>query len=356
MKIKDVVAVLEAIAPLRYQEGYDNSGYIVGNPDAPFKKALICLDSTEAVIEEAIQQGCNLVIAHHPIVFSGLKKLTGKNYVERVVIKAIKNDITIYAAHTNLDSVHNGVSRKICDKIGLQKCRVLAPQSGLLKKLTVICPIAHADLVRNSLFEAGAGKIGDYNETSFNLLGVSTLSSSKITPGQQYGELKIETVFAAPEEGKIMQALYLLNMGSHISYELSTLENKHTQVGLGMIGKLPQPQEPSAFLSYLKEVMQTQCIRHTRLFRKQVQHIAVCGGAGYSLLPHAIAQGADVFITADVKYHQFFDADKHLVLADIGHFESEQFTIELIKDLLTEKISNFAAVLTSVNTNPVNYL
>lgn len=356
MKIKEIIAVLESIAPLKYQEGYDNSGYIVGNPDATFKKALLCLDSTEAVIDEAIQKGCNLVIAHHPIVFGGLKKITGKNYVERVVIKAIKNDITIYAAHTNLDNVPNGVSRKICDKIGLQNCRILAPQSGVLKKISVLCPIAQADTLRNALLEAGAGKTTDYDETSFNILGISTFNHGKTPPEAQYGELKIEALYEVPAEGKIMQALATVNHGLRLCYEITTLDNKYAGVGAGMIGSLPQPQDPSVFLTQLKTTMQTQCIRHTHLFRKEVQHIAVCGGAGFSLLPHAIAQGADVFITADLKYHQFFDADKHLVIADIGHYESEQFTIELLKELLSEKIAKFAAVLTSVNTNPVNYL
>ncbi|OWY21153.1 Nif3-like dinuclear metal center hexameric protein [Sphingobacteriales bacterium UPWRP_1] len=357
MKIKDIVAELESIAPLKYQEGYDNSGYIVGTPDAVFKKALICLDSTEAVLDEAIEKGCNLVIAHHPIIFGGLKKITGKNYVERVIMKAIKNDITIYAAHTNLDSVHNGVSRKICDRLGLQHCRVLAPQSGVLKKLSVLCPIPQADAVRTALWEAGAGQTADHRETSFNLLGISTFTNSNTTPAEtQYGELKIETIFEAAAEGKIMQTLNTFSRSLRLYYEISPIENKYSNVGLGMIGCLPEPQDPSEFLTGLKTTMQTPCIRHTRLFRKKVQHVAVCGGAGFSLLPHAIAQRADVFVTADVKYHQFFDADKHLILADIGHYESEQFTIELLKELLSEKISNFAAVLTSVNTNPVNYL
>ena len=356
MKIKDIVAVLESIAPLKYQEGYDNSGYIVGNPDAVFKKALLCLDSTEAVIDEAIEKGCNLIIAHHPIIFGGLKKITGKNYVERVVIKAIKKDITIYAAHTNLDSVHNGVSRKICDRLGLEHCSILAPQSGVLKKLSVLCPIPQANAVRNTLLQAGAGHTTTQRKTSFNLLGISTFNNGNTPAETQYGELKIETVFEAAAEGAIMQALKNIAKNLHLHYEISPIENKHSNVGLGMIGSLPEPQDPSVFLTNLKTAMQTPCIRHTRLFRKKVQQIAVCGGAGFSLLPHAIARGADVVITADVKENQFFDADKHLILADIGHYESEQFTIELLKELLTEKISTFAAVLTSVNTNPVNYL
>ena len=356
MTIKDVVNALEELAPPRYQESYDNSGLIVGNPNALFIKALICLDSTEEVIEEAITKGCNLVIAHHPIVFGGLKKITGKNYVERTVIKAIKNNISIYAAHTNLDSVHIGVSRKICDKIGLQNCRILAPQKGLLKKITVLCPVEQADAVRIALTSAGAGQTGDFPETSFNLLGVSTAINS--TNGQylQYGQIKIETVFAVHLESKVLQALFNLPGGRNLSYNLSTIENAYSRIGLGMIGELPQEQDPSAFFNHLKAAMQTKCIRHTKLFRKKVKTIAVCGGTGFSLLPHAISQKADVYVTADIKYHQFFDAENHLILADIGHYESEQFTIELLKDLLTEKITNFAAVLTQVNTNPVHYL
>lgn len=353
MKIKDVISVLETIAPPKYQESYDNSGLIVGNADATLTQALICLDSTEEVVEEAINRGCNLVIAHHPIVFGGLKKITGKNYVERTVIKAIKNNIAIYAIHTNLDSVHTGVSKKISAKIGLQNCQILSPRKGLLKKLSVLCPIEQANLLRSRLLEAGAGQSGDFAETSFNLLGVSTLSHDAAA---QHGTLRIDTVFAAHLEGKIIAAIAAFATSAPISYELSALDNHYSKIGFGMIGELQQPQDPSAFLSYLKQTMQTNCIRHTRMLRKPVQKIAVCGGAGFSLLPDAIAQKADVFITADVKYHQFFDAENHLILADIGHYESEQFTIELLGELLTEKIPNFAPILTQINTNPVFYL
>jgi len=356
MTIKDVVNILENIAPLRYQESYDNSGLIAGNPDARFVKALICLDSTEEVIDEAIALGCNLVIAHHPIVFGGLKKITGKNYVERTVIKAIRNDINIYACHTNLDSVQNGVSRKICEKIGLQNCRILAPQNGLLKKLSVVCHHEQAEALR--LIWLNSGSIQRAIDAGFTYEQTVLSTGNGFSDNSSFdGDLvRIETVFAVHQEKDIMKALNNLPPGSVLNYTINTIENTHSRIGLGMIGEMPQALEETEFLKHLKSTMQTGCIRHTKLLGKQIKTVAVCGGTGFSLLPHAIAQKADVYVTADVKYHQFFDAEHHLILADIGHFESEQFTIELIKDLLTEKITNFAAVLTQINTNPVYYL
>ena len=355
MKIKDITQYLESIAPLSYQESYDNAGLIVGNPEANVEKALLCLDSIEAVVDEAIEEGCNLIIAHHPIVFGGLKKFTGRNYVERTIIKAIKNDIAIYAAHTNLDNVRQGVNAKIAEKLGLQNCEILAPKKNLLKQISILCPLAQADALRQALFNVGVGYVDDYDSTSFNVLGVSTFENPDLAQQAQQGEIKIEAVYAAPIEGKVLRAIHQNHPHSKPTYTIVPLDNRYQQVGSGMIGELVEPVNEKEFLKTLKNNMKTPCVRHTPLRRKKVRKVAVCGGAGSFLLSTAMAKGADVFVTADYKYHQFFDAEGKIVIADIGHYESEQFTMELFQELLQKKFSNFAAVLSNTNTNPVKY-
>lgn len=355
MKIKDITNYLETIAPLAYQESYDNAGLIVGNPNAECEKALLCLDSIESVVDEAIELGCNLIIAHHPIVFGGLKKFTGKNYIERTVIKAIKNDIAIYAAHTNLDNVRQGVNAKIAEKLGLQNCEILAPKKNLLKQISVLCPLAQADALRQALFNVGVGYVGDFDNTSFNVLGVSTFENSDLQQQAQQGEIKIEAIYAAPIEGRVLGAIHKTHPQPKPTYTIVSLDNRYQQVGSGMIGELSEPVNEKEFLKTLKNNMQTPCVRHTALRRKKVRKVAVCGGAGSFLLSTAMARGADVFVTADYKYHQFFDAEGKIVIADIGHYESEQFTMELFQELLQKKFSNFAAVLSNTNTNPVKY-
>ena len=363
MKIKEITTYLERIAPLTYQESYDNAGLIVGNPDAEVSGAVICLDSTEAVIDEAIENKCNLVIAHHPIVFSGLKKITGKNYIERTVIKAIQNNIAIYAIHTNLDNVHNGVNAMICEKLGLVNCKVLSPKTGLLKKLFTFCPSEKADEVRNALFTAGAGHIGNYPECSYNTEGFGTFKAvegadpyvGEIGEQHREPEIKIEVIFPAYQERKIVQALCQAHPYEEVAYDIIALENENNNVGSGMIGEYENSMDPQEFLNLLKERMKTACIRHTHLPDKKVKKIAVCGGSGSFLLNRAIAEQADFFVTADFKYHQFFDTDNKIVIADIGHYESEQFTIALLHKIVSKKFSNFAVRLTKINTNPINY-
>lgn len=260
VKISDIIAVLESVAPPCLQEPYDNAGLIVGDPATNLTGVLFCLDSVEAVVEEAVQRGCNLVVAHHPIVFRGLKRLNGTNYVERTVIKAIRRGVAIYAIHTNLDNVYqNGVNAKIAEKLGLQGTCLLLPKPQM--------------------------------------------------------------------EG----------------------------AGAGLLGILPQPMEERAFLKHLKASLRTECVRHTALLGKPVLNVAVCGGAGSFLLLEAIKAKVDAFVSADFKYHEFFDADGHLLVADVGHFESEQFTIELLRDIIREKFPTFALHLTERRTNPVHY-
>lgn len=364
MKLRTLLQYLEQIAPPAYQESYDNAGLIVGDFNAEITGVLICLDSLESTIDEAIEKNCNVIIAHHPIVFRGLKRFNGRGYVERIVMKAIKNDIAIYAAHTNLDNVHNGVNAKICEKLGLVKTRILAPKKGLLKKLYTFVPVEHSDAVRNALFNAGAGKIGDYEDTSFNLIGAGSFKAGANTnphvgeKGKRHyeAETKIEVIFPAILEGKIINALKQTHPYEEVAYDVITLDNVHQRIGSGMIGELEEPMEFDMFLLTLKETMQAGCIRYTKPLKQTVKKIAVCGGAGSFLLRNAISKKADVFITADYKYHEFFDADNQIVIADIGHYESEQYTIELFYELITQKFRTFAVHKTQVNTNPINYL
>ncbi|HEU4554467.1 MAG TPA: Nif3-like dinuclear metal center hexameric protein [Chitinophaga sp.] len=364
MKIREVIQVIESFAPPSLQESYDNAGLLFGNPGWELTNALLALDATEAVIDEAIARGCNLVIAHHPIVFGGLKKITGSNYVERVAIKAIKHDIAVYAAHTNLDNVRNGVCAMMAARLELQQCRVLAPKKGLLKKLYTFAPHDQAENVRSALFAAGAGNIGNYDECSFNAAGTGTFRAGAGThpyvgeQGQRHAEpeTKLEVIFPAYREGAVIQALLHSHPYEEVAYDIISLDNAWQQAGSGLIGVLAEPLDEKAFLLLVKQQFNTGCVRYTPLRGKPVRKVALCGGAGSFLLKKAISAGADAYISADFKYHEFFDAENQLVIADIGHFESEQFTVDLFYNILTEKLRNFAPLKSTIHTNPVNYL
>jgi len=363
MKLSQLTAFLESLAPLAYQEDYDNAGLIVGRPDMEISQALISLDCTEAVVDEAIVTNCQVIISHHPIVFRGLKKFNGKTYVERVVEKAIRHNIALYAIHTNLDNVMTGVNARICQTLGLKNCRILAPKNNLLKKLVTYVPLANADAVRLALFEAGAGNIGKYSETSFNAEGVGTFKGNEQTnpyvgePGKLHreNEIRIETIYPAVAENKILTALILAHPYEEVAYDLYNLTNQNQEVGSGMIGELEVAAEEEVFLRHVKEKMHAHVIRHTAFTGRPIKKVAVCGGAGGFLLKQAVAAGADIFITADYKYHEFFDAEGKIMIADIGHFESEQFTQQLLYEIIRKNFINFAVRLTEVNTNPVKY-
>ena len=364
MRLKEITQFIESVAPLSFQESYDNAGLVIGHPEDEISGALITLDITEEILDEAISKKLNLIIAHHPIIFSGLKKLNGKNYIERCVIKAIRNGIAIYAAHTNLDSVIGGVNSKICDKLGLRNCRILSPMSGMLKKLVTFVPTADAGKVRNALFEAGAGHIGNYDSCSFNLSGTGSFrgnSQSNPYVGEKNQvhfeeETRVELIFPKNLQSGIVRALLNSHPYEEVAYDIYSLENEYTQAGIGMIGELSAPMDELDFLRKLKDTFHCPVVRHTRLIGKPVRSIAVCGGSGSSYLRTAIARGADVFISGDFKYHQFFDAENQIVIADIGHYESEQFTKEVFYELLTKKFPKFAIHLSAVSTNPVSYL
>ena len=363
MQIKEIIQYLETFAPPSLQESYDNAGLIVGNPTMECMGALLCLDSTEEVIDEAVRKGYNLVIAHHPIVFSGLKRLNGSNYIERTIIKAIKHDVAIYAAHTNLDNVQAGVNAKICEKLGLVKTSILVPKKGLLKKLVTFAPTKDAEAVRAALFAAGAGHIGNYSEASYNLEGNGTFKAGAgadphvgdIGKRHTEPETRIETIFPAHIQRQVLQSLLAVHPYEEVAYDIYALDNVAQHIGSGMIGELPTSMAETDFLTHIKATMEAKVIRHTKLLGRQVKKVAVCGGSGSFLLNDAIRHKADVFITADFKYHQFFDADSQIVIADIGHYETEHFTPEIFHALLTEKFRTFAFAFSETGTNPVNY-
>lgn len=364
MKIKEITQFLEGIAPLSYQENYDNSGLIVGDENTEVSSVLICLDSVEEVIEEAIENNCNLIIAHHPIIFSGLKKLNGKNHIQRTIIKAIQNNIAIYAIHTNLDNVKAGVSSKIANILGLKNQKILAPKKDLLRKLEVYVPKNHADELQNALFLVGAGEVGEYKNCSFQTEGIGTFLPSKNanpvigTSGNQerVEEVKIEVVFPKDIEKRLILEMQKAHPYDEIAHQIYILDNFFPDVGSGIVGELAEEISPSLFLKKVKTLMRTDCIRYTKIVRKTIKKVAVCGGSGSFLLNNAKSMGADIFITSDFKYHEFFNAENDIIIADIGHYESEQFTKDLIYDLLVNNFSKFAVRLSKVNTNPINYL
>ena len=364
MLVKDIINTIEQFAPPVYQESYDNCGLQVGDPGMEVSGILIALDVTEPIIEEAIARGCNMVVVHHPLLFSGLKKITGRTYVERVVQKAIKHDINIYAAHTNLDNVRNGVNAKIAEKLGLINLEILSPKSNTLSKLYTYAPVDVADRLRESLFAAGAGNISQYKDCSFNTEGTGTFRPSpgtNPTIGTAGGdrevvkEIKIEVMVEKHAEPAVLRALFQNHIYEEVAYELIPLPNPNKQIGAGMVGILPAPMDELDFLQLIKTQMKTGCIRHTNLRGKKIEKVALCGGSGSFLLPDAIRSGADIFITGDYKYHQFFDAEDKIIIADIGHYESEQFTSEIFDTLLNEKYPNFAILLSNLSTNPVKY-
>jgi len=363
MKLFEITNFLEALAPLSYQEDYDNAGLIVGHPDDEINGALVTLDCTEQIIDEAIAKNCNLIIAHHPIVFKGLKKLNGKNYVERTVLKAIKNNIALYAIHTNLDSMNNGVNAEICKRLGVSNPKILVPKAGILKKLVTFCEQKDAEKLREVLFDAGAGNISNYSDCSFNIEGAGTFKGNehsnptlgKVCIREYADETRIEVIFKTQDERKILTALFQNHPYEEVAYDIYALENKLQSVGSGMVGELDEVLAGEDFLRLVKNNMQAKVLRHTQILAKGVKKVAVCGGSGSFLLKNAIAAGADAFVTADFKYHEFFDAEDKIMIVDLGHFESEQFTSNLLIDNIQEKFPNFAIRLTEHNTNPINY-
>lgn len=364
MKIKDIISVLEEMAPLAYAEDFDNVGLLVGDQNVEATGVLVCHDALEHIIEEAIIKKCNMIVCFHPILFAGLKKITGKTYVERAIIKAIKNDIAIYAVHTALDNHQDGVNKIFCDALQLINTKILIPKEQYIRKLTSFVPTENANEVLEALFAAGAGTIGNYENCSFSSNGIGTFKgNAKSNPvlGERFElvkatEIKIEVTYEKHLEGKILKALLESHPYEEVAHEIYTLQNKHQNIGLGQIGELPEPMSETDFLLFVKDKMQCGGIRHSAFTGKPIKKVAVLGGAGSFAIANAIRAGADAYLTADLKYHQFYEAENQLLLADIGHFESERYTKNYIVEYLRKKILNFAVVLSEENSNPVKYL
>lgn len=364
MTIQEVIDLIEEFVPISYAEDFDNVGLLVGDKTAKVSGALITLDTLEATVDEAIKKDCNLIISFHPIIFSGLKKLTGKNYVERTVLKAIKNDIAIYAIHTALDNQHKGVNDMISEKLGLKNRQILIPRKDSIKKLTTFVPLKNADEVRSALFDAGGGSIGNYDNCSFNITGKGSFKGNEESnpvigeKGQVHFEEEVQIGITYPShlEAGILKNLFSSHPYEEVAYEIHSLENKNQHLGMGMTGELSEETDESNFLDQVKKTFGSGCIRHSKLLNKPIKKVAVLGGSGAFAIENAKAAGADVFITADLKYHDFYKAEEKLVLADIGHYESEQFTKNLLYSFLSKKISSFALILADTNTNPINYL
>lgn len=370
MTVKEVMNWMEEWAPLAYSEEFDNTGLLVGDKTAEVTGILVTLDTLESVVDEAINEKCNLIVSFHPILFKGLKKITGDTYVERVVQKAICHGIAIYAIHTALDNSWNGVNAVICEKLQLTDRRILIPQPGTIKKLVTYVPHKSADILRNNLFDLGAGNIGNYDHCSFNIEGKGTFRGNEDSnpvvgsrgETRQETEIQIGITFAKHLESKVVSALFKSHPYEEVAYEITTLENSNQHIGMGMLGRLPATLQEKDFLRVLKDTFGTGVIRHSKFLGKPIQKVAVLGGSGSFALGAAKATGADAFVTSDVKYHDFFATENQILLADIGHYESEQYTKELIVAYLSKKISNFApalsagkVVLSKLNTNPISY-
>jgi dinuclear metal center YbgI/SA1388 family protein len=364
MNVKEVTDILEKLAPLGQAEDFDNVGLLVGRDDAQVTGILVTLDTLEIVIDEAIAHNCNLIVSFHPIIFGGLKKLTGTNYVERVVIKAIHNHLAIYSMHTALDNVVLGVNAKICEVLGIKKAKILIPKKGTIKKLTTYVPLDNAQSLKEALFEAGAGQIGNYSHCSFCTDGVGSFRAGqdakpvkgKIGTTHYENETQLSVIFSSVDQKKILKGLFENHPYEEVAYEVYTLENTDANIGLGMIGQLEAPVEEIDFLKQIKQKMGAKGIRHSRPLGRKIKKIAVLGGSGAFAISAAKAAGAELFITADVKYHQFYQGENEMMIADIGHYETEQFTKNLLVDYLKEKIPNFAVRLSESQTNPINYL
>ncbi|MBC7425430.1 MAG: Nif3-like dinuclear metal center hexameric protein [Bacteroidia bacterium] len=364
MKLSEIINAIEEVAPRSYQESYDNAGLIIGDADVEVSKAMLCLDVTEVVVDEAVAENCNLIIAHHPLIFGGLKKISKSTDTGRSIIKAIQNNIAVYAAHTNLDNVlENGVSSKIASKLGLINTRILDPKRGLLYKLVTYCPVDSEENILKKLFEAGAGNIGNYSNCSFSSDGTGRFTPNENTNpavGEKNvahagPEKRIEVLVPDYLKERVLSELRKAHPYEEVAYELYKLDNLHLQVGSGIIGDLEKPYSKQEFLEHLKKCMHLDVFKITKWEGETVSKVAVCGGSGSFLLDKAISAGVDVYISADFKYHEYFAAGNSLMVCDIGHYESEIFTLEIFYDIITKKFANFAVVFAKTNTNPITY-
>lgn len=363
MKVSEIAEIIESEFPLSYQENYDNSGLLIGDPHMNVSSALLCVDVTEEVISEAIHEGAGIIISHHPAIFRPVKNIAGNDITTRIIKAAVKNDIAVYAAHTNVDNLYNGVNNKLCSKLGLSDIKILSPLQGQLNKLITYVPHNKAEEVREALFNTGAGNIGNYDSCSFNVEGRGSFRASEGTHpytgsiGKLHyeDETRIETVFPEHLRKKVIHTLLSVHPYEEVAYDIFALENSDESAGAGMIGELAAPVTEKNFLASIKKVLKCPSLRHSRLLGEKIKRVAVCGGSGSFLIGKAVSARADIFITSDVKYHQFFEADNKLIIVDAGHFETEQFTIEIFYEILQKKLPNFAIRFSSINTSPIYY-
>ncbi|MCD8287642.1 MAG: Nif3-like dinuclear metal center hexameric protein [Porphyromonadaceae bacterium] len=362
--IGSIIRAIETVAPLSFQESYDNAGLVVGSCEDVARAAVVCLDVTEEVIDEAIVQDANLIISHHPLVFKSLKSLTGKDYVERLLIKAIKHDIAIYSAHTNMDNAWNGVNFKMAEKLGLSNLSILSPASQQLLKLVTYVPLHAADNVRQSLFNVGAGCIGNYDGCSYNSNGFGTFCANEkahpycgeIGETNREEEMRIEVILPKYLQKKVVDTLLQVHPYEEPAFDLIPLENEWAQVGSGVVGEFSSAISEQDFLNQLKSAFQVKCLRHSALTGRKIRQVALCGGAGSFLIPKAVSLNVDAFVTGEIKYHEFFGREKSLLLAEIGHYESEQYTKEIFCEIITKSFPTFVCYSTKIDTNPINYL
>ncbi len=305
-------------------------------------KVLVALDVTEDVVDEAISKSCHFIISHHPFIFNGLKRINSSSSTGRIVIKAIKNDIAIAAMHTNIDNSSLGVSYMLAMKLGLRDLHILKPVTGKMFKVTVHC--------KDNIFE-DMKKILEDNHVSDEPKGQVF---SYNADNEYYMNKTLEVVVSEETAVLIMSALKHFS-SADFRCDMSPVCDRNDNAGGGMVGLLSEAMEEKDFLAMVKEKLNATVLRHSAFLNKPVKKVALCGGSGFFMLPDAKCCNADVYVTADVKYHDFFDADGSILLIDAGHFETEQFAKEIIADCIIKKNSNFAVMISEVNTNSINY-
>ena len=364
MKISEIISLIEEVAPISLQEEYDNAGMQVGNKENEATGALLCIDVTEDIVDEAIQKGLNLIISHHPLLFKGLKNITGKNYIERVVIKAIKNDISIYAAHTNLDNAQGGVNYKIAEKLNLKNVQILSPQNGKLLKLVVFVPLLAVDKVREAMLNAGAGKIGNYDMCSYNMTGFGTFRAcegaepycGELGAIHKEDEVRVEVILPDYEKNKVLNAMIKAHPYEEPAYDIIQLQNANTSAGSGVVGELVEPMDEKDFLMMVKDVFKAGAVKYSSLTGNKIKKVALCGGSGSFLINDSVRANADLFLTGEIGYHNFFMAEKKILLVEAGHYETEQYTKDIFCDIITKKFPNFAVQYTNIELTTINYL
>lgn len=362
MILKEFIRQLEAEIPSAIQESYDNTGLQVGNINAEVSKALICMDITYEVLEEALTQSCDLIISHHPLLFHSIKRIDASRNPGKLIHFAVKNDIAIYSLHTSIDKYQFGVSYALAERLNLLEIRVLQPEKDLLKKLVTFCPTAQSASLRNALFNAGAGHIGNYDSCSFNIEGKGTFRALEGTnpyvgkPGELHteDESRIEVIFPKWKKESLLKALLANHPYEEVAYDIYPLENNLENTGLGAIGNLKTSIEAKDFILKIQKEFNNNPLRFNK-YSGKISRVAVCGGSGASLLEHAISAGADAFISADMKYHDFQAASERILMIDAGHYETEIQVLHLIKELISEKIPTFASLISETDTNFVRY-